>query len=57
MQPNLLWHRLMQHFTKVGGNGEGKLMIMSNLQALMRGSLRRDFVGKQSKDAFSFCHK
>ena len=22
MQPNLLRHRLVQHFTKVGGNGE-----------------------------------
>ena len=35
----------------------GKLTIMSILQALMRGCLGRDFVGKQNKDAFSFCYK
>ena len=35
----------------------GKLTIMSILQALMLGCLGRDFVGKQSRDAFSFSHK
>ena len=35
----------------------GNLTIMSILQALMRECLGRDYVGKQSKDAFSFCHK
>ena len=35
----------------------GKLTINSILQALMLGCLGRAFVGKQSKDAFSFCHK
>ena len=39
------------------GMENGKLTIMSILQALMRGCLGRDFVGKQSKDAFSCCHK
>ena len=34
-----------------------KLTIISILQALMLGCLGRDFVGNQSKDAFSFCHK
>ena len=34
-----------------------KLTIMSILQALMLGCLGRDFVGKQSRDAFSFSHK
>ena len=34
----------------------GKLTIISILQALMRRWLGHDFVGKQSKDAFSFCH-
>ena len=29
---------------------------MSVLKALMRECLGHDFVGKQSKDAFSFCH-
>ena len=36
--------------------GRGKLTINSILQALMLGCLGRDFVGKQSKDTFSFCH-
>ena len=57
MELNLLRHRLMQHFTKVGGMENRKLTIMSILQAFMRGCQGRDFVGKQSKDAFSFCYK
>ena len=36
---------------------KGKLTINSILQALMLGCLGRAFVGKQSKDTFSFCHK
>ena len=42
------------------GRGEmenGKLPINSILQALMLGCVGRAFVGKQSKDTFSFCHK
>ena len=35
----------------------GKLTIHSVLQALMFGCLGRAFVGKQSKNTFSFCHK
>ena len=31
--------------------------VISILQVLILGCLGRDFVGKQSKDAFSFCHK
>ena len=34
----------------------GKLTIMSVLYVLMRRCLGHDFVGKQSKDAFGFCH-
>ena len=35
----------------------GKLTINSILQALILGCLGCVFVGKQSKDTFSFCHK
>ena len=35
----------------------GKLTINSILQALLLRCLGRAFVGKQSKDTFSFCHK
>ena len=45
-------------FREGRGWGEnGKLTIMSLLQALMRGCLGREFGGKQSKDAFSFWNK
>ena len=55
MQPNLLQHRLMQHFTRVGGEWG---TVISILQVLILGCLGRDFVEKQSKDAsFSFCHE
>ena len=54
MQPKLLRHRLMQNFTKVRGEWG---TVISLLQVLILGCLGRNFVGKQSKDAFSVCHK
>ena len=50
----------MQHFTKVGGNGERLVddhVSFIGINARMSGSpgLGHDFVGKQSKDASSFC--
>ena len=47
----------MQHFTKVGENGERLVDDYVNFTGINARMLGRDFVGKQSKNAFSFCHK
>ena len=49
--------QIVATFQEGRGMENGKLTIISILQVLALGCLGRDFVGKQSKDAFSFCHK